>query len=122
MSYSMQAVSFTRIYKVFPMWLLKWCNLLTANYYFGVKTKDEASLLRKIIEDTDFEFSKWAIEAIMTWDMLTSIPNLYHIHGTDDKIFPAKFIRNAVSLNGGTHFMIVNKSKEISELILKELE
>jgi pimeloyl-ACP methyl ester carboxylesterase len=122
MSYSMRAVSITRIYKVFPQWLLKWCNLLTANYYFGVKTKEEALLLRKIIEDTDFEFCKWAIDAIMTWDMLTSVPNLYHIHGTDDQIFPAKFISNAIFLNGGTHFMIVNRAKEISELILRELQ
>jgi hypothetical protein len=64
---------------------------------------------------------KWAIEEIMGWnnDQLNS--ELIHIHGDKDRIFPTGRIKNAINISNGGHFMIVNRAKEISELIGKEI-
>lgn len=121
MSPQMKAVGFAGLYKLIPNWFLKWLNLMTASYYFGTKTKEETLLLKQIIKDTDFDFSRWAIEAIMNWDNKIITKNLIHINGLDDLIFPAKFINNAVLIPGGTHFMIVNEAKKLSDLIINEI-
>lgn len=39
----------------------------------------------------------------------------------NDRIFPIGRIKNAIVINGGRHFMIVNRAKEISELLQREI-
>ena len=47
------------------------------------------------------------------------MPNIVHIHGNNDGIFPIKHIKNCIVIEGGTHVMILNKAKEISKLLLE---
>ena len=111
----------TKLHLLAPTPLLKWGNLLTANYFFSVTDKQEAALLRQIVLDTDTKFMLWAIDAIMNWQNPEPLPNIIHIHGTTDRIFPVKPIKNAHLIKGGGHFMIVNKAVEVSELIMKSM-
>lgn len=104
-----------------PPRFLKWSNLLTGNYYFSVGSREESSLLKMIIHDTDRHFMKWAISEIMNWENKTVFPQLIHIHGTEDRIFPVGNILNFHSVRGAGHFMIVNRAKEISKLLELEL-
>ena len=46
--------------------------------------------------------------------------NVIHIHGNKDEIFPIKYIKNCIVIEGGTHVMILNKAKRIS-LILEDI-
>jgi hypothetical protein len=101
---------------------LKWSNALTANYYFGTKTQDEANLLKLIIKDTDLTFMKWAINVIMNWNCESAYCNLIHIHGTNDRIFPIDNIKNAIMIENGGHFMIVNRAAEISKIIQDQIQ
>jgi pimeloyl-ACP methyl ester carboxylesterase len=109
------------LHKLAPSRFLKWSNLLACDYYFNIRTKAESKLLRLIVKDIDCSFMKWAIEAMMKWK--GGAPNLavVHIHGDKDRIFPIGHIKNAITIAGGSHFMIVNRAKEISELIEKEI-
>jgi len=88
-------------------------------WLFGTETKNEKELLKEIINDTDEQFLKWAIAKIVTWKNKTVSTNTIHIHGTNDKILPMKKA-DFVIQNGG-HLMIINKGKEISELLQKIL-
>ena len=117
-NWQLKFVRSTQLHRLAPTPLLKWGNLLTANYYFGVSDKQEAALLRQIVLDTDTTFMVWAIDAIVNWENPEPLPHLIHIHGTADRIFPAKPIKNVHFINGGGHFMIVNKAQEISKLIM----
>ena len=110
-----------KLYKLATSSFLKWSNNLTADYYFGVKTKMESTLLKQIISDTDQDFLKWAIHEIMNWNGDSTNTNIVHIQGNKDRIFPVKRIRNYTIINGGGHFMIVNRADEISEIIKNEI-
>ncbi|MGB0522081.1 MAG: alpha/beta hydrolase [Flammeovirgaceae bacterium] len=112
----------TQLHQFVPAAFLKWSNLLTADYYFGVSAKQESELLRQIVLDTDTTFMVWAIDAIMRWENDDPLLTIHHIHGTQDKIFPRKPIKNAHFIEGGGHFMIVNKAAEISQLILNIIQ
>lgn len=115
-------VSLTKAYKIVPSFILKWSNKLTADYYFGVQSKEESQLLSKIIDDTDEKFMVWAIDKIMNWKEPKTIKlDIVHIQGDNDKIFNNKKLEEVIWIKGGGHFMIVNKANEISEIINKTL-
>lgn len=106
-----------QLHRLMPNSLMKIANTLTANYYFSTKTKDESKLLAQIIADTDVKFLSWAIHKLMNWVNEHYPPNLIHIHGTADRIFPLKYIRNAIEIPKGGHFMMVNKVFEVEQRI-----
>lgn len=39
------------------------------------------------------------------------------IHGTKDKFFPINNFNNIIKIENGSHFMIVNKAAQISNLL-----
>ena len=117
MDINLSLIKWVGIYKIFPVKVLKWLNLLTANYYFGTESQMEKMLLKKIIKDTDGIFMKWAIDKIMNWHENAPLKNIIHIHGDKDKIFPIVKIKNPIIIKGGGHFMIVNKADIISHII-----
>ncbi|GCC52590.1 hypothetical protein SanaruYs_28270 [Chryseotalea sanaruensis] len=73
----------------------------------------------EIINDTDSQFLWWAIDKIVNWRNTTLLTNLIHIQGTYDKILPIR--TSNFKVNNGGHLMIVNKGKEIGDLINKIL-
>ncbi len=121
-NWKIKLVRYLKLNRITPSRFLKWLNLITGNYYFGIKTKTEAELLRMIIIDTDPQFMVWAIEAIMQWEKIDCDKNIVHIHGDKDRIFPICNIKNVIGIKDGGHFMIVNQAAEISALIQKELD
>lgn len=77
-----------------------------------------------MIQNTDEEFNDWAIASATNWNKTTSPKHVIHIHGTDDILFPISKIANPIKVQGGSHFMIVEKSEQVSNHIkyaLKEL-
>ena len=48
-----------------------------------------------------------------------SDPNLVHIHGDKDLIFPIENIIDSIVVKGGTHIMILNKYKWMNENLPK---
>ena len=121
MGWQLRLVARSRLYRVVPAWLLKWSNRLTANYYFGTESAAEAALLRQIIQDTDPNFMRWAIAEIMRWPARPPLPQVAHVHGGRDRIFPAGAIRRATVLPGAGHFMVVNRAAAVSDFLRREL-
>lgn len=121
MGWQLRLVARSKIYRAVPAVLLKWSNLLTANYYFGVESQAEAALLRQIIQDTDPGFLRWAIAEIMAWRAAPPRPHVAHLHGGRDRIFPAAPIRNATVIPDGGHFMVVNRAAAVSQFLREEM-
>ena len=107
---------------IIPANLLKSSNKLTQNYYFGTRSGSEKTLLNKIIKDTDPIFLKWAIGSILSWENKIKPERIFHIHGTNDKILYSKKATPDFVIENGTHFMVYQNAKEISEIIDKLLE
>ena len=78
---------------------------------------EEKELLSKILDDTDLDFTKWAVKELINWKNETEILNCIKINGDNDKLIPASKDEKTILIKGGGHFMIVDKAKEISEII-----
>ncbi len=89
-----------------------------AHYLFGAKNK---VLLNSILDNTDVFFTKWAIRELLNWQNKASIPHSIKINGSKDKLFVPKGEKNIV-IEGGGHFMIVDRADEISSIINNSLK
>ena len=83
-------------------------------WLFGTKQKQ---LLAKILDDTDLSFTKWAIGALVTWQNTAQNTNTVRIHGDADRLIPLNGSTPLYVVSSGTHFMIVDKAKEVSNCI-----
>jgi hypothetical protein len=88
---------------------------------FGAKTAEEKKLLTDILYDTDPWFVKWAMRALLEWKSETFKENVFHIHGTADKIIMPGSIKPDFWIEGGTHMMIYNRAEEIGKIISENL-
>ena len=109
------------LHRALPAPALKWLNAATADHFMGVNTAAEALLLHELIAATDAHFLQWAIHQVLTWTNTWQPPGLIHLHGTDDRVFPARHIGPAHWLEGATHWMILQRAPEISALLNAEL-
>jgi len=106
------------IHKVIPPRLFKSVNPFTY-WFFGTKSKKEKDLLAAILKDTDETFFTWAIGKIAAWKNVTTLRNVMHIHGTNDKVLPCMSADFKIS-NGG-QLMILDNGEEVSRIILEIL-
>ena len=87
---------------------------------FGKTNEEDRALIQSMVDSMDGPFTDWCARQAVHW-MNKEIPkNVYHIHGTSDRIFPSYKVKKYYKVKKGTHFMIVNRSEEINE-ILKEI-
>lgn len=111
-----------RIWKILGPRQLKDGMLKMGPRFFGLTSSWEKDLLHQITLDTDQKFLQWAVRQIHSWKGSYSKNEITHIHGTDDKLFPVGRIKNYIPVKDGGHFIIVNRAKEVSQLILNALK
>ncbi|KAA9346118.1 alpha/beta fold hydrolase [Adhaeribacter soli] len=122
MDWKIRLAAFGKIYNLVPAEILKKIALLTANFFFSIENEKDAAFLKKIIEDTDSGFVKWALNEILQWQPPNEQPQVVHIHGTNDQIFPFRKLHPPVlKVENGGHFMIADKPKIVSKLLLDEI-
>ncbi len=108
------------LHKLIPTAFLKSSTFLT-NWFFGTGSKFEKQLLKQILMDTNPVYLKWAIEKVVKWRNQKETINIFHIHGTADRILPLKFVKcNAIIKDGG-HFMTLNKADEINNILRQQI-
>jgi hypothetical protein len=88
-------------------------------WFLGAQSKEDKEHLWKMIDRRDINFIKWCIWAIGRWQLDTTPPNVVHIHGTADNLLPYRKVHADHTVPGGTHLMVRNKPKELSELLKK---
>lgn len=117
---------YLRIGNQLPLYELISGNMLKkasvfSRFIFGTKTKQQKELIKEMIEETDADFMKWAIGAILKWESPKTSPNIIHIHGTADKLLPYKLVKADYTIKKGTHTMVIDKAAEISAILKKIL-
>ncbi|WP_299800044.1 alpha/beta hydrolase [uncultured Maribacter sp.] len=108
----------SRILKLIPASLFNPPRFL-ARYIIGA---NNAKLFYEILDDTDLNFVKWALQEFTTWQNLKQSANVVKINGTKDKLIPPRGTTKMKLIEGGEHFMIVDRANEISEIINFELK
>ena len=91
------------------------------NNNLGVETPEEIKIAQAYRKNVNQQYTDWAIDIILKWKNEWQPPRLFHIHGRADRIFPIKKIKNCMSIQTGTHFMIMNRSREVNAAIQKVL-
>lgn len=100
-----------------PAWLFD-PPRASARYFFGT----ENPLLKQIMDDTDLDFAKWAVNSLTQWQNTTLPNNCIRIAGTADRMLPPVAAPDTYLIEGGTHFMIVDRAPEVSTVINQILE
>ena len=90
----------------------KWINDIEnlVLFVFGDLVKKRVMYYKRYLSARDPKYLKWAVKQQINWKRTSIIPNLVHIHGDKDNVFPSRYIKNAIIVKDGTHAMILIKS------------
>lgn len=89
---------------------------------FGVKTKEQTAKFLEMLRAAPKNYFAGAVHCIMHWNNKLVPDSVVHIHGTADLVLPYRKIKHPnYTIDGGTHFMVVDKAIEINRIIEKEL-
>lgn len=108
----------TKAYKLIPTSLLQNIEILN-KFSFGAAIKQRLKLYEKYLSVRDKTYLEWAIEKMLLWNRESPNPEVIHIHGDADEVFPLKYIQNCISIKGGTHIMILTKYRWFNENLPK---
>lgn len=100
--------------------LLKSTNSFTYKY-FGADTPELKTLLKQILHDTDSKFLKWALTRMTDWNHPDKVENLYHIHGSADRLIPLKIVKPDTVIDSGGHLMVYAQHEKISKILNEQL-
>lgn len=104
-----------KFHKMLPPAVFKSASLL--KWIFNAETKENKLLMRQIISDADVNFVKWAMDAIVNWKNEEIPQQIFHIHGDNDFLLPLKNTSATHVVKGGSHMMVLNQAKEVSNII-----
>ena len=76
-------------------------------------------LAERYLTEREEYYLKWAVDNLLRWKNDSVNPNLIHILGTKDKIYPIKNIDNCIKVEGGNHEMIIIRAKWFNENLEK---
>lgn len=84
----------------------------------------QTKILEDIRTDADDAFITWAVDAVIKWRKSRHLthPQLLHIHGTRDLMFPGIFLGKRSKIAGGRHVMVVTHAAEILKIARPFLE
>jgi hypothetical protein len=108
----------TKAYKLLPTGLLQDVEKLV-KYAFGDIMKQRLKLYEQFLFMRNKEYLDWAIEQVVCWERVTIDPNVIHIHGDADEVFPVKNIKGFIKVKGGTHIMILNRFRWFNDHLPK---
>jgi pimeloyl-ACP methyl ester carboxylesterase len=114
----MKIAAKTKAYKLIPTSLVLSVDDLT-KFAIGPKSKKRLALYQQYLHVRNEQYLKWALEKMITWSRKEQLSNVIHIQGEKDGVFPMKYISDCKVIQNGTHIMILNRGREISQLLLK---
>lgn len=88
--------------------------------FFGADTAGQKRLVQAIIREADPRTVRWSIDRLLCWGN-EEVPDVIHIHGTADRVFPKRYVRADHWVEGGPHFMVITHAGEVSALLNKVL-
>ncbi|GGD23840.1 alpha/beta hydrolase family protein [Hyunsoonleella pacifica] len=110
----MQLAKSTGAYKLVPTQLANKIEVFE-KYAFGKTMAKRLELYKKYLSVNDPKYLSWAIKQVVCWEQGRPNPDVIHIHGDKDPVFPIKHINNCIIVKGGTHIAIINKYKWFNE-------
>jgi pimeloyl-ACP methyl ester carboxylesterase len=107
---------FLRLPHWFPFHLAKKFTSI-GGWLFGTKTPEDFHIFHSIIQDTDVPTLRWLITHILTWKNECPPIESVVIHGDRDKILPIPRCSNLHIIKGGEHLIVLNRAREVGEIV-----
>lgn len=120
MPFYMKMASTIRLNKWIPLKPYSFLEQIE-NYNLGATTQDEKKLLKEYRKNIDPRYTSWAIDHILNWKNEWLPKNLVHLHGSDDHIFPLKYVNPDYIIKGGGHLMLMNNADQVNDILKKIL-
>ncbi|MGN6353085.1 MAG: alpha/beta hydrolase [Parafilimonas sp.] len=107
------------LYKALSYSLVKQ-TLAIQEYFLGAGSELSRQYEKTVIDRANMHFYKWAIGAIVSWENKMVPANVFHIHGSNDRLLPMRFVKPSFVINNGGHLMIIENAAEVSA-VLKQI-
>ncbi|MGB2088422.1 MAG: alpha/beta hydrolase [Psychroflexus salarius] len=104
----------TGVYKVLPTGVFNYLEQID-KLPLGDVVKKRIQLYKTYMSMSNKHYLDWAIKRILNWEQTQDNTNFVHIHGDQDGVFPIKYIKGCVTIEGGTHLMILNRFRWFNE-------
>jgi pimeloyl-ACP methyl ester carboxylesterase len=108
-----------RLHKLVPVSIVKRAAIMKR--LFTTETPDDKITMKQIIRDSDADFIKWAMDAILKWRNEAIPDPIYHLHGTKDEVLPVKYTKPTHFIRNGGHLMIMTRAKEVNRFLEETL-
>jgi hypothetical protein len=120
---------FIKIFRYFPLhkflsqsFIIRLSKMV--KYFLAGHSKDDLDLLVKMLHDCGDGYINGAINCLVTWNCSSSTctnTSIIQLHGTKDRVIPGRNIKGYIPVEGGNHFMVLNRGREISKIIMEKL-
>lgn len=110
----MRIAKVTKAYKLMPTSIMGNLELMS-KLAVGSLMNKRVELYKKYMSVGDKRYLDWAIDKVINWSQEEPIENIIHIHGNKDLVFPYTHIKDCITVEGGTHIMIINRFKWFNE-------
>ncbi len=114
-----KAMNSLQLHRLLPISVIKSATILKR--LFTAERKEDKSLLRRIIRDTDPQFIRWGLNAIPQWKYTSDQSGFCHIHGGKDAILPIKYTKPTHTIASGTHMLILTNAEEVNKILEETL-
>ncbi len=114
-------VKFFPWYRAIPASPLKKIGVLLSTVLTR-RSKKERSIFLSFVKEADARVIRFGIIATLNWSQQQQLPNVIHIHGSRDMVFPIKRVKPDYVIRGGSHFMIIRRAEEINALLSRLLD
>jgi pimeloyl-ACP methyl ester carboxylesterase len=108
-----------RLHKIVPISLVKSMSVLKR--LFTTETPEDKIILRQIVKDSDTNFIRWAMGAILNWNSETLPSSYIHIHGSKDEVLPLRLTKPTHVISKAGHLMVMSRAAEINAILLEVL-
>ncbi len=106
---------YLKLHKIVPASFLKSGSIIKR--LFSSDDSADKMILTQVIKDSDPEFIRWALGAILSWKNEIIPTRLLHIHGTNDHILPIKRTNPTHIISKGGHLMVMSRAKELNIIL-----
>ena len=112
----MKTVAWLKLNKILPVGSSKLTEPFQ-NRFLGISTPEEKNIVSISRKNANKKYVTWAVKQAINWKNDWQHPQIYHIHGDNDKMFPINKLKPTYTLKDAGHFMIMNRAAEVSDCI-----
>jgi pimeloyl-ACP methyl ester carboxylesterase len=103
------------LHRIISPFLYKRATLL--NTRMGTSDKETKAIVYSYVKNADPAFIRWSLNEVMSWRHGERLPNLIHIHGSNDHLLPCKYVKADYVVKNGGHLMVMNKANEVNNIL-----